>query len=53
MDSKEKATLWLEANNIDQNAKDEINALLQNPDELDEAFLNDLEFGRKPCAPSR
>ncbi len=45
MESREKASLWLEAKNIDQSSKDEINAMLQNPEELDEAFLNDLEFG--------
>ncbi len=45
MESKQKATLWLEAKNVDQSSKKEINQLLQNQEELDEAFLNDLEFG--------
>jgi len=45
MESKEKAALWLDAKNLDQTAKDEISELLKNPEELDEAFLNDLEFG--------
>lgn len=45
MDSKEKANLWLQAKNIDQSAKDEITKMLQNQEELDETFLNDLEFG--------
>lgn len=45
MESKEKANQWLQAKNIDQSSKDEITQLLQNPEELDEAFLKDLEFG--------
>lgn len=45
MESKQKATQWLNASNIDEASKNEISRLLDNPEELDEAFLKDLEFG--------
>ena len=45
MESKQKATQWLNAINIDEASKNEISRLLDNPEELDEAFLKDLEFG--------
>ena len=45
MEPKEKATQWLNANNIDKVSKKEILRLLKNPEELNEAFLKDLEFG--------
>jgi len=45
MDSTTKATQWLNAANIDDDSKKEINQLFNNPEELDEAFLKDLEFG--------
>jgi phosphoglucomutase len=42
----EKANKWLNSN-IDQDAKDEINRMMNNPDstELVESFYKDLEFG--------
>ncbi|MBC6400985.1 MAG: phospho-sugar mutase [Ekhidna sp.] len=45
MNPKDKATQWLNANNIDEESKKEISQLLKNPEELNEAFLKDLEFG--------
>ena len=42
---KEKATHWLNAKNIDEASKKEISQLLESPEELNEAFLKDLEFG--------
>ncbi|MEM6735421.1 MAG: phospho-sugar mutase [Bacteroidota bacterium] len=45
MESKEKAILWLNAKNIDKSSKEEIVRILENQEELDESFLNDLEFG--------
>ncbi|WP_420575732.1 phospho-sugar mutase [Ekhidna sp.] len=45
MEAKSKATNWLKAANMDASSKQEIEALLLNQEELDEAFLNDLEFG--------
>lgn len=45
MNATEKANRWLEAKNMDQKSRDEINHLLANPEDLEEAFLNDLEFG--------
>ncbi len=45
MDAKNKALKWLEADNIDEHAKREINALLDNPADLEESFQIDLEFG--------
>ena len=43
---KEKANKWLNSN-IDQDAKDEITKMLENPDqsELVDSFYKDLEFG--------
>lgn len=43
--AKEKATSWLNAAGMDDSSKEEINKLLNNPEELEESFLNDLEFG--------
>ncbi|MFK7952978.1 MAG: phospho-sugar mutase [Ekhidna sp.] len=46
MISKQKAENWLNAKNIDTDSKQEIAKLLEGEDlPLDEAFLNDLEFG--------
>ena len=45
MNPKEKATRWLNANNIDEESKKEILQLLRNPENLNEAFLKDFEFG--------
>lgn len=45
MKAKSKATNWLKAANMDASSKQEIEALLLNQEELNEAFLNDLEFG--------
>ncbi|GAB4231573.1 MAG: phospho-sugar mutase [Ekhidna sp.] len=45
MNAKEKALKWMEAKNLDAEAKAQIERLLDNPEELDEAFLLDLEFG--------
>lgn len=45
MEAKSKATNWLKAANMDASSKQEIEALLLNQEDLDEAFLNDLEFG--------
>jgi phosphoglucomutase len=44
MNSSEKAKRWLQTN-IDQDSKNEIQLLLSNPKELDEAFYTDIEFG--------
>jgi phosphoglucomutase len=45
MTAKEKAKFWL-AQNIDQESKEQIQLLVDNkPDELEEAFYKDLEFG--------
>jgi phosphoglucomutase len=45
MTAKEKAKFWL-AQNIDQESKEQIQYLIDNnPDELEEAFYKDLEFG--------
>ena len=43
---KEKANKWLNSN-IDQDAKDDIIRMLENPDqtELVDSFYKDLEFG--------
>ena len=45
MDARHKATQWLNAANMDVSSKQEIETLMQNQEELDEAFLKDLEFG--------
>ncbi|WP_424961767.1 phospho-sugar mutase [Ekhidna sp.] len=45
MDARNKATQWLNASNMDASSKQEIETLMQNQEELDEAFLKDLEFG--------
>lgn len=45
MNAKQKANKWLSAKNIDKKAKQEIELLLDKPEELDEAFLTDLVFG--------
>ncbi|WP_420318220.1 phospho-sugar mutase [Ekhidna sp.] len=45
MSARENAILWMNASNLDESAKKEIEALLENQDELDETFLNSLEFG--------
>ena len=45
MTALEKANFWL-AQNIDQESKEQIEYLVNNkPDELEEAFYKDLEFG--------
>ncbi|MEQ9467167.1 MAG: phospho-sugar mutase [Ekhidna sp.] len=36
---------WLNATNMDESSKMEIHRLLERPDELEETFHNDLEFG--------
>lgn len=45
IDPKVKAKQWLNAQNIDDESKIQIRALLENPDELAESFQIDLEFG--------
>ena len=45
MNAKEKAIQWLEASNIDESSKKEIESLLESPEELEESFQIDLEFG--------
>ncbi|WP_436517300.1 phospho-sugar mutase [Ekhidna sp. To15] len=45
MEAKNKALQWLEAANMDENSKAEINRLIDNPDDLAESFQVDLEFG--------
>jgi phosphoglucomutase len=45
IDAKQKATNWLNAANIDEASKKQIQTLLENPEDLDESFLKDLEFG--------
>ena len=45
MNAEEKAKLWLHAANIDEESKNQIEALLENSEELEESFLTDLEFG--------
>lgn len=45
MDARYKATQWLNAANMDNSSKAAIETLMQNQEELDEAFLKDLEFG--------
>lgn len=45
MKASEKAQQWLEAKNLDANSREEIQNLLNRPEELEEAFYNDLEFG--------
>ncbi|MEO9873061.1 phospho-sugar mutase [Ekhidna sp.] len=45
MTAEQKANQWLKAANIDEISKKEIQNLLETKEELDEAFLNDLEFG--------
>ena len=45
MNAKEKANFWL-AQNIDQESKEQIQYLIDNdPEELEEVFYKDLEFG--------
>lgn len=43
--AEEKARQWLNAAEMDQESKDQINELLENQETLEEAFQNDLEFG--------
>lgn len=43
--AENKANEWLNASNLDQDSKEQITSLLDNPEELEEAFQNDLEFG--------
>ncbi|WP_370089692.1 phospho-sugar mutase [Ekhidna sp.] len=43
--AEEKAKQWLSAAEMDQESKDQIKELLGNGEDLEEAFLNDLEFG--------
>lgn len=43
--AKEKASKWLDAANIDKDSKKQIEALIENPNELAESFQSDLEFG--------
>ncbi|WP_462248169.1 phospho-sugar mutase [Ekhidna sp.] len=45
MRAEEKARLWLNASNIDEESKKQIENLLNNSDELEESFQIDLEFG--------
>lgn len=45
MSAEEKARLWLGASNLDESSKKQIEALLENPEDLAEAFQIDLEFG--------
>lgn len=45
MDARTKAENWLNANNLDDQSKEEIENLLIDEDNLKEAFQNDLEFG--------
>ncbi len=45
MNAEEKARIWLNASNLDQASKKQIESLLKNPDELAESFQIDLEFG--------
>lgn len=45
MNSKEKALSWLHANCMDEASKDSIKRILENEQELEETFRNDLEFG--------
>ncbi|MEM6642882.1 MAG: phospho-sugar mutase [Bacteroidota bacterium] len=45
MTSLDKANSWLNADNIDEKSKEKIKELLSKSDELDEAFLKNLEFG--------
>lgn len=46
MNTIEKAQSWLQAANMDEASKAEINHLIEhNPEELEEAFQKDLEFG--------
>ncbi|MEO9481884.1 MAG: phospho-sugar mutase [Ekhidna sp.] len=43
--AEEKATQWLNAVNIDEDSKLEIQSLLKNPNNLEESFHLDLAFG--------
>ncbi|WP_421762940.1 phospho-sugar mutase [Ekhidna sp.] len=43
--AKDKANEWLAATNLDQDAREQISLLLENQEELEEAFQNDLAFG--------
>ena len=43
--AREKADKWLQADNLDAESKKQIASLLEDENELNEAFLNNLEFG--------
>ena len=45
MSAKQKALQWMEASNMDEASKEEIKSLLEREEDLNEAFLNDLQFG--------
>ena len=45
MNAEEKANSWLNATNIDEQSKEQIRYLINNPEELAESFQVDLEFG--------
>ncbi|MEM7298847.1 MAG: phospho-sugar mutase, partial [Bacteroidota bacterium] len=45
MDARTKAHKWLDAKNLDDQSRREVEELLSNEEELNEAFQNDLEFG--------
>ncbi|MEP1032699.1 phospho-sugar mutase [Ekhidna sp.] len=45
MNAKDRAYQWLNASNIDEESKSQIQTLLASPDDLAESFQIDLEFG--------